>query len=436
LSLNAATPYARPARLAFFPLDEELGLNPFGLTPRLQQNLVRLSTWMPFAKASTELAYLTGTQVSPATTRRLTEGTGADLVVAQEQQAQTLLAEQTPSPPGPSLQLLSVDGAMVPLLGGEWAEVKTLALGEVKQVRGKDREKPAKTVALSYFSRTLEAAQFTQQAIVETHRRGVESTAQVCAVTDGAVWQQGFIDYHRVDAVRILDFAHASEYVAQCGRLHYEEESLGFKQWFEKQCRILKRGDPLLVLQELERLRKKSARKGDVCGAEVIAGSLSYFGKRRQMIEYAKFQAQGYPIGSGSVESANKVVVESRLKQAGMRWKRENVDPMLGLRNVACNQRWEEAWLEISEYQSRQVKRQRQERREKWLRKTAESDGPLRKHRSPAKAALKELQQLLKERKKPCRQGSYRPPSDHPWRRMAIGRARYKSLTERTDAKI
>jgi len=111
---------------------------------------------MPFAKASTELAYLTGTPVSPATTRRLTEHTGADLVVAQAQQAQRLLAQQARSPPGPSLQLLSVDGAMVPLLGGEWAEAKTLALGEVKQVHGKNGEQHAKTVGLSYFSRTVE----------------------------------------------------------------------------------------------------------------------------------------------------------------------------------------------------------------------------------------------------------------------------------------
>ncbi len=37
------------------------------------------------------------------------------------------------------------------------------------------------------------------------------------------------------------------------------------------------------------------------------------------MIRYARFRAQGYPIGSGSVESANKLVVQSRMKQAGMR---------------------------------------------------------------------------------------------------------------------
>jgi hypothetical protein len=37
------------------------------------------------------------------------------------------------------------------------------------------------------------------------------------------------------------------------------------------------------------------------------------------MMAYAAFGEQGYPIGSGSVESANKLVVESRMKGAGMR---------------------------------------------------------------------------------------------------------------------
>jgi hypothetical protein len=224
--------------------------------------------------------------------------------------------------------------------------------------------------------------------------------------------------------------------VAECGRLHYEEESAGFKKWFAQQCKTLKRGEPLLVLEEMERLKKKSARKGDAAAKELIESSLSYFDKRREMIRYAKFQAQGYPIGSGSVERANKVDVESRLKQAGMRWKRENVDPMLGLRNVACNQGWEEAWLEISDYQSQQVNRQRQERREKRLREIPEIDGSPSRKTSPAKEALKELQQLLKERKAACSEGAYRPASDHPWRRMAIGGARYKPLAQRPGAKI
>ena len=36
-------------------------------------------------------------------------------------------------------------------------------------------------------------------------RRGLERAAEVCVVQDGAGWLQGLVDYHRADAVRILD---------------------------------------------------------------------------------------------------------------------------------------------------------------------------------------------------------------------------------------
>ena len=65
------------------------------------------------------------------------------------------------------------------------------------------------------------------------------------------------------------------------------------------------------------------------------------------MLAYATFQAQGYPIGSGSVESANKVVVQSRLKGAGMRWADEHVNAMLAMSNLACNDHWDEGWSAI-----------------------------------------------------------------------------------------
>ena len=61
---------------AFFPLDEQLGLVSGGLTPRAEEMLVRLATWMPYAQAQELLSDLVGIQVSKATTRRATLHTG------------------------------------------------------------------------------------------------------------------------------------------------------------------------------------------------------------------------------------------------------------------------------------------------------------------------------------------------------------------------
>jgi hypothetical protein len=46
---------------------------------------------------------------------------------------------------------------------------------------------------------------------------------------------------------------------------------------------------------------------------------LIYLQKREAHMQYPTYQQAGWPIGSGNVESANKLVVEARLKGAGMR---------------------------------------------------------------------------------------------------------------------
>jgi hypothetical protein len=61
-------------------------------------------------------------------------------------------------------------------------------------------------------------------------------------------------------------------------------------------------------------------------------------------MEYPTFQQAGWPIGSGMVESGNKVVMQARLKGAGMHWKPANVNPMLALRMALFNERWQENW--------------------------------------------------------------------------------------------
>jgi hypothetical protein len=45
---------------------------------------------------------------------------------------QRLRREAPDGPPGPAVQHLSADGAMVPVTGGEWAEVRAIALGTVE----------------------------------------------------------------------------------------------------------------------------------------------------------------------------------------------------------------------------------------------------------------------------------------------------------------
>jgi hypothetical protein len=91
-----------------------------------------------------------------------------------------------------------------------------------------------------------------------------------------------------------------------------------------------------------------------------VTDAVRYFGKRLAQMAYPDFQAQGWPIGSGMVESSNKIVMQARLKGAGMHWEPSNVNPMLALRGEMCNERWEESW----QHQQRWSKDHRQAHRQ------------------------------------------------------------------------
>ena len=287
-------------------------------------------------------------EVSEATVRRATEKSGQAWVELQTKEVAALEGEHQEAAEGPALQQLSVDGAMVPLLHGEWAEVKTLVIGTIEepgltgQVHAQD---------LSYFSRMLDQQSFGRLATVETQRRGTERAGTVCAVVDGAEWQQKFIDLHRPDAVRILDWCHAAEYLSKAGQAAFGAGTAEASEWLGRQLHELKHGEPEGLLENLRGLCREleDSGEGDGGALKIVQTGLGYLEKRRDQIRYAEFQAQGYPIGSGAVESANKLVVEARLKGSGMHWARQNVDPMLALRTVVCSGRWEEVWPQISQ---------------------------------------------------------------------------------------
>jgi hypothetical protein len=331
-------------------------LLPGKLTPQGHEGLVRLAGWLPsFEKAAELFEEFMGIAVSKAVSRNYTEQAGAAYVELQNEEVEHL-ERQMPSPVGGADKLqISADGAMVPLLHGLWAEVKTLAIGEVQPPRLERGEWVVHTHKVSYFSRKVNAQEFGRLALVEIQRRGVENANAVAAVMDGADWEQGLIDYHCPQATRILDFAHAAEHVTQVGEFLWGEHTPQSQAWLDKRLHRLKHEGPERLLREFQKLHRNHP------DAQVISSNLGYLKKRRQQMRYPLFQAQGWPIGSGMVESGNKLVVEARLKGAGMHWAEENINPMLSLRNILCSGRWQEDWPKI-ETRLRQQTRQRRRR--------------------------------------------------------------------------
>lgn len=130
--------------------------------------------------------------------------------------------------------------------------------------------------------------------------------------------------------------------------------------WLERLLHSLKHEGVTPVLNTLNRLWEQAGKP------EAIEEHLRDLCQRTTQMDYPTFQQQGWPIGSGIVESGNKLLMQARMKGAGMHWLLENVNPMLALRMNVCHHRWNEGWTDQQRWQqaAREAKRrQRQQQR-------------------------------------------------------------------------
>lgn len=314
----------------------------------LHQRLVEVGNQVPsFARAGQLFERFTGTPACEATTRRYTERAGVTMLALAE------AAEPEPSgpepsrleglegeagePPKPARLYASVDGANVPLVGGRWVEVRTLVIGEVEP--GPEGEPHCRQ--MSYFSRLASAEAFVEQVKGEVKRRGLDQAQDACFGSDGAPWCQRFPDTYCPDAARGLDFWHGTSYAHDFSKALWPGNENTQKWWAGEILHDLKHHGPERLLRSL---KGWEALGGKTNLGQAATAARTYFQAREALLDYPGLRAAGWPIGTGAVESANKLVVEERLKGPGMHWGEIHVNPMLALRNAQCSDRWDEEW--------------------------------------------------------------------------------------------
>src|SRR5581483_2736726 len=395
-----------PAGWVSFPLAEHLAPGPGSLTPAQEEHLVHWAPGMPLERAAQMLHAITGVQVREATGRRHPEKRGQTCEDRQNAQRQEASAEPTRTSSPPKQGVMSADGADVPFVGGVWAEVRTLAIGEVKW-----EGEQTHTTTLSSFSRMTAAVTFGELVEGEMPRRQVREAEQVAAVMDGAPWlpERGELD--RVDAGRIRDFPHAAQRI---NSILEAVQQAGHALPLEALSRCLhglKHRGPAPVLRWLRHLTRSLLDVGKT------RDDLASLHKRAAELPSPRYQDAGWPIGSGMVESANKLVMPARLKGAGMHWAPSHVNPLLAFRNSVCNDRWDEDWQHPSAVALTQRKHAHlaiaQERQQQATQRFVLAWAPFLLPRSSSAGSVPPPS-LPPE---PPRMVAGRPTAQHPWRR-------------------
>lgn len=140
-----------------------------------------------------------------------------------------------------------------------------------------------------------------------------------------------------------MDFWHAKEYLVEFGKTLFGEESSEGRTWLDERCHQLKHAGGAAVLAELESLdlsgRSESLREAQRCVT-------TYFRNHQHKMDYPRYVAAGWQIGSGPVESACGTVIGDRLCGSGMRWGSPGSNAVCHLRALYLSEpgQWDAFW--------------------------------------------------------------------------------------------
>lgn len=221
----------------------------------------------------------------------------------------------------------------------DWREIKLLIIYEINDKGEKVRT--SRPWIDGTFSGPDEAMELLAMHL---HRLGAAQAEVVVFLADGAPWIWERLSWvaNRVGLPTqrwqfVLDFWHAAGHIGSAlGHVPMAEKER--RRLYKKLRKWLKGGKAWEMTQELERL-------GEEHGVlEAMAEDLGYLKKHEDHghLDYARYQGQGWPIGSGAVESAIRRVINLRIKGPGIFWEEENAEAMVVLRAAALSGRWQE----------------------------------------------------------------------------------------------
>jgi hypothetical protein len=173
---------------------------------------------------------------------------------------------------------------------------------------------------------------------------GMEAAQQWILLSDAGSGLEDFLRDHfnRPDVVVILDFYHPAGYLERLAQALHPKDPERSKAQAEAWCHTMKHQGGVAILQELQQLKPPRG----AMARETYTDAVRYIGNNVHRMDYPSYQARGWHIGSGTVESACKTVVGQRLKLAGMRWREYGTDTVCHLRALFKSEKgqWHAFW--------------------------------------------------------------------------------------------
>jgi hypothetical protein len=254
-------------------------------------------------------------ELSPNSIRKASQIVG-DRVVAHEQswhehshqlEAQREAQRSTNKP-----QRLygSLDGFMV-LLEDGYHEMKVGAWWTTSTTR----QGILQTEQIRYYADLLPAQNFADLVWTTGFEQAADQAAELIFVADGAEWIWRIVEQHDPQAIQIVDWYHACEYIAPVAKMAFQDP-IERESWIHTVKTALWQGDLDRVMSACQAQVQPKLQRADDAAQQAV----TYYQNNRQRMDYARYRELGYQIGSGTIESGCKQLGLERLKIAGARW--------------------------------------------------------------------------------------------------------------------
>jgi hypothetical protein len=238
---------------------------------------------------------------------------------------------------------VAMDGAKMHIRDAGWKELKVGCVFEVTlrpewdQESGETVER-AHALHNSYVALLGGPEKFGGLVWAEALRRGVPQARDSVVLGDGAPWIWNLAQEHWGDSWQLVDGYHAKAHLYAAAHLAFGAGSSPAQRWAAGMETILYQGRAWYVAESLRALADDQPTVADDLRREA-----EYFSSNKRRMQYLEMREEGFPIGSGMVESGCKRF-RARFTGAGMRWSRDGAERLLPIRAAVLSQHFDEMW--------------------------------------------------------------------------------------------
>lgn len=304
----------------YYPLDFGLELSKDSRMSRKKERLVaHLAARVPYEEAKQIYEELTHLTIGAMTIHRSVQKLGSKLKGKDP---------ELPRLSGTGKRHITADGVMVNIREEGWKEAQVGAVYEVDESR--------EATEIRYAMGLGERTQLGDKLYRLSGAPEANETRDMAFVSDAAGWLDEMQQLHFPLATRIVDQWHACEYVWNVASQFYGLGKKKAKEWGDAKVEKLKAGEQGSLQQSLNQMQPRTKKQ-----KEVLKDTQRYFENHGPKMDYPRYEAMGFHVGSGVAEGACKHAIQGRFKKAGMRWSRPGIKNLLPLRSLHVNHQWD-----------------------------------------------------------------------------------------------